>query len=70
MPLPELLALYGYRDDHQKSESPIDDDVDASEPMDEQESEPDPPDQPSQLQTLYDPIPESDQDASRLLRCK
>lgn len=68
MPLPELLALYGYKDDNQKSDSPLDEDASPSEQMEEQESEPDPPDQPSQLQTLYDPIPENDQDASRLLR--
>lgn len=66
MPLPELLALYGYKDDNEKSVSPIDDDASPSEQMDE--SEPDPPDQPSKLQTLYDPIPENDHDASRLLR--
>lgn len=71
MPLPELLALYGFRTSDQKPESPIDDDADPSEPMEEQESsEPDPPDQPSQLQTLYDNLPGGDQDASRLLRCK
>lgn len=72
MPLPELLALYGFRtSSSQKTESSVDDDADPSEPMEEQESsEPDPPDQPSQLQTLYDSLPEGDQDASRLLRCK
>lgn len=70
MPLPELLALYGYRDDNQKGDSPIDEDTYPSEPMEEQESEADPPDPPSQLQALYDPLPENDQDAARLLRCK
>lgn len=70
MPLPELLALYGFRAGNQKSESPTDEDADPSEPMEEQESEPDPPDRPSQLQTLYEPIPEGDQDASHLLRCE
>lgn len=69
MPLPELLALYGFRTGGQKTDSSIDDDADRSEPMEEQESsEPDPPDQPSQLQTLYDSLPEGDHDASRLLR--
>lgn len=68
MPLPELLALYGYKDENQKSDSPVDEDASASEQMEEQESECDPPDQPSRLQTLYDPIPENEQDASRLLR--
>lgn len=69
MPLPELLALYGFRTSGQKTESSIDDDADRSEPMEEQESsETDPPDQPSQLQTLYDSLPEGDHDASRLLR--
>lgn len=67
MPLPELLALYGYGRDNQKS--PTDDDA-PSEPMDEQESESDPQDRPSQLHALYEPIPDSDHDASRLLRCK
>lgn len=73
MPLPELLALYGFRtgSQSQKTESSIDDDADRSEPMEEQESsEPDPPDQPSQLQTLYDSLPEGEHDASRLLRYK
>lgn len=68
MPLPELLALYGFRAGSQKADSSIDDDADRSEPMEEQESsDPDPPDQPSQLQTLYDSLPEGDHDASRLL---
>lgn len=70
MPLDELLALYGYRGENQENESPIEDDQEQSEVMDEQESETDPPEQPSKLRTLYDPIPETDQDASRLLRCK
>lgn len=71
MPLPELLALYGFRAGSQKTETSIDDDADRSEPMEEQESsETDPPDQGSQLQTLYDALQDGDQDASRLLRCK
>lgn len=72
MPLEELLALYGYRGENQENESPVEDDPDPdhSEPMEEQESEPDPPEQPSKLRAFYDNIPENDQDASRLLRCK
>lgn len=69
MPLEELLALYGYSGENQENESPVEDDLE-QEAMEEQESETDPPDQPSKLRTLYDPIPENDQDASRLLRCK
>ncbi|XP_065165683.1 mesoderm induction early response protein 1 isoform X1 [Atheta coriaria] len=48
---------------------------DVEEPMDEEqleqeeaECEPEPVEQPSNLHALYEPIPESDQDASRLLR--
>lgn len=71
MPLPELLALYGFRTSTQKPDDSVDDDVEQSEPMEEPESsEPDPPDQPSQLQSLYDSLPGGDNDASRLLRCK
>lgn len=69
MPLEELLALYGYGGENQENESPVEDDLE-QETMEEQESETDPPDQPSKLRTLYDPIPENEQDASRLLRCK
>lgn len=61
MPLEELLALYGYNETEQQAES---------EQMDERESEPDPPDQESKLSDLYENMPENDQDASRLLRCK
>lgn len=71
MPLEELLALYGYRGENQENESPVEDDQEQSETgMEEQESEPDPPINPSKLRALYEPIPDSDQDASRLLRCK
>lgn len=71
MPLEELLALYGYRGENQENESPLDDDQEQSETgMEEQESEPDPPINPSKLRALYEPIPDNDQDASRLLRCK
>lgn len=68
MPLEELLALYGYRE-MQENESPIEEDQEQSEPMDEQESEPDPPEQSSKLRVLYDNMPDTDPDASRLLRC-
>lgn len=69
MPLEELLALYGYRE-MQESESPIEDDAEQSETMEEeQESESDPPEEPSsKLCDLYDTIPGIEQDASRLLR--
>lgn len=78
MPLEELLALYGYRGENQENESPEEEEEDdeeeespeMSEPMEEQESEPSPPEQPSKLRVLYEPIPDNDQDASRLLRCK
>lgn len=69
MPLEELLALYGYRGENQENESPIED-QDPSEPMEDQESEPDPPGPTSKLKDLYDTIPDNDQEASRLLRCK
>ncbi|XP_018565661.1 mesoderm induction early response protein 1 [Anoplophora glabripennis] len=74
MPLEELLALYGYRGENQENESPEEEEDDEeespemSEPMEEQESEPSPPEQPSKLRVLYEPIPDNDQDASRLLR--
>lgn len=67
MPLPELLALYGFRASSQKTtdSSSLEDDA---EPMEEQEgSETEPQDQSSQLQTLYDCLPDGDQDASRVL---
>ncbi|XP_017781020.1 PREDICTED: mesoderm induction early response protein 1 isoform X1 [Nicrophorus vespilloides] len=68
MPLEELLKLYGYHNENQENESPIEeeDEVDP-EPMEEQESEPDPPEQPSGLHVLYEPITDHE-DASRLLR--
>lgn len=66
MPLDELLTLYGYRD---LPENGTDEDTEQAEPMDEQESETDPPDQESKLSDLYENMPENDQDASRLLRC-
>ena len=69
MPLEELLALYGYQGENQENESPIDDDPDPSETIEEHESENDRPEQSSKLCVLYDPIPEIDRDASRLLRC-
>ncbi|KAJ8936443.1 hypothetical protein NQ314_012305 [Rhamnusium bicolor] len=74
MPLEELLALYGYRGENQENESPDEEEEDEeegqemSEPMEEQESVPSPPEQPSKLRVLYEPIPDSDQDGSRLLR--
>lgn len=70
MPLEELLALYGLRGENQENESPMEDEEQErqSETMEEQEPEPEPVDQPSQLQALYEPIPETEQDASRLLR--
>ncbi|KAJ8923599.1 hypothetical protein NQ315_010178 [Exocentrus adspersus] len=76
MPLEELLALYGFRGENQENESPEEEDEEdeqgespaMSEPMEDQESEPSPPEQPSKLRALYEPIPDNDQDASRLLR--
>lgn len=79
MPLEELLALYGCRGENQENESPEEEkeeeepqqnSPEMSEPMEEQESEPSPPEEPSKLRVLYEPIPENDQDESRLLRCK
>ncbi|XP_018325534.2 mesoderm induction early response protein 1-like isoform X2 [Agrilus planipennis] len=68
MPLEELLAMYGYRD-IQENGSPEEDEQDVSETMEEQESESlDPPESESKLHTLYENIPDNDQDASRLLR--
>ncbi|KAK4872128.1 hypothetical protein RN001_016252 [Aquatica leii] len=67
MPLEELLALYGYRE-MQETDSPIDEDPEPSEPMEEQESEPDTQEQTSKLRALYENMPDNDPDASRLLR--
>ncbi|CAG9855090.1 unnamed protein product [Phyllotreta striolata] len=77
MPLEELLALYGYRGENQENESPEEEkeeeepqqhSPEMSEPIEEQESEPSPPEEPSKLSALYEPMPETDQDESRLLR--
>ncbi|XP_057652431.1 mesoderm induction early response protein 1-like isoform X2 [Diorhabda carinulata] len=77
MPLEELLALYGYRGENQENESPVEEKEEdepndcspgTSRQMDEQESLPSPPEEPSRLKELYEPIPENDHDESRLLR--
>lgn len=74
MPIEELLALYGYQDENQENESPDEDGEDeegsaiGSEGMDDQDAEIMPP--TSNLRVLYQPIPDNDQDESRLLRCK
>lgn len=68
MPLEELLALYRYRE-MQENDSPIDEETEEiSEAMEEQESELDAQEETSKLTALYDTIPDSDPDASRLLR--
>lgn len=68
MPLPELLALYGFRASSQKTDSSSLEDDAEPEPMEEQEgSETEQQDQASQLQALYDCLPDGDQDESRVL---
>ncbi|XP_022902348.1 mesoderm induction early response protein 1 isoform X2 [Onthophagus taurus] len=69
MPLEELLALYNYQGENQENESPVEDDVEQGDTIEEQEMDIEPPMAPSKLSQLYGPIPETDQDPSRLLRC-
>lgn len=67
MPLEELLALYGYG--NKTEETAENEEVEP--PVEEPEEEPEVPEpEPSQLQVLYEPIAENEQeqDASRLLR--
>ncbi|CAH1965020.1 unnamed protein product [Acanthoscelides obtectus] len=73
MPLEELLALYGYQGENQENESPEEEGNEEAESTEmsetvERESEPSPQEEPSKLHILYGPIPDNDQDASRLLR--
>ncbi|KAF5274525.1 hypothetical protein FQA39_LY07137 [Lamprigera yunnana] len=67
MPLEELLALYGYRG-MRENDSPLEEDPEPSEPMEEQESESETLEPTSKLRVLYDNLPDNDPDASRLLR--
>ncbi|XP_060537004.1 mesoderm induction early response protein 1 [Cylas formicarius] len=71
MPLEELLALYGYSTKEKEGSSDEEEETgqNSSELMEDEESEPLPPEQQSKLSALYEPIVDNDNEASsRLLR--